>query len=116
MADTQTLFVYTTRCQGCGALHTTSQLFDHSPYNTPPYKPALSRDPTIGLVKTAINSRSTPICHSCADATQFTAEALTRWQDTIRRKGAEILAANRPKPPKPSHTPSTNRENLEDII
>src|SRR5262245_44622256 len=115
MAD-QILFVRTTRCQGCGALHTTSELFAVDILNPKGrhLAPASLYRPELGLDKVAPETRTTPICHQCADShapTLSDRESYSRWQDTLKRKREEErrVAPTRPSAP-------TNRDTLEDII
>src|SRR5262245_1748256 len=113
----QILFVRSTRCLNCGAIHTTSELFSVDVLNPKGrhLMPARSFNPQLSLDKVAPDPRTTPICHACADSHSPTIpdrESYARWQDTVRRKAREErrVAAAR-KPPVP-----TNRDNLEDIV
>lgn len=120
MSDQQ-LHVRTTRCQSCGALHVTSELMAveiHSMHGRHLF-PAKSYRPELGLDKVALSPRTTPICHLCADAvaqpTISDRESYSRWQDTMRRKAAELKATTKPHHMNSSTRPS-NRDTLEDII
>lgn len=117
MAD-QILFVRSTRCLNCGAIHTTSELFAVDILNSHGRHlfPAPAFNPTLDLEKVAPNPRTTPICHSCVDTSLppvTDRESYSRWQDTLRRKAAE--ERQREAAIKAKST-STRSDNLEDII
>ena len=117
MAD-QILFVRSTRCLNCGAVHTTSELFAVDILNSHGRHlfPASRFDPALSFEKVAPNPRTTPVCHSCADTSLppvTDRESYSRWQDTIRRKNNEDR--QREAALKAKSTPS-NRDSLEDIV
>jgi hypothetical protein len=113
--DSQVLFVRTTRCTRCGALHTTSELFANDPNsrNGRHLFPAPVFVENMPIEKVATTVRLTPICHACADTIQSTTdrESYARWQDTLKRKRLEELQERRldAKARKPEPT-------LEDLI
>lgn len=115
--DGQILFVRTTRCLNCGAIHTTSELFYCDPLARGEGRkmgPASSYASNIALQKVAPATRTTPICHACCDQLQPTItdrESYARWQDTLRRKREQDRAeAERTKPKqKPVYT-------LDDLV
>ena len=114
----QILFVRSTRCLNCGAVHTTSELFAVDILNSHGRHlfPANSFNPALDLEKVAPNPRTTPICHSCVDTSLppvTDRESYSRWQETLRRKHNEERqreAALRAK------SNSSNRDSLEDIV
>jgi hypothetical protein len=113
--EAQVLFVYNTRCGRCGAIHTTSQLFACDPLapNGRHMFPAKQFADHLPCEKIALDTRFTPICHSCTDSLQpiTDRESAARWADTIKRKRAEEAATRK------ASAPSAKRETtLEDLI
>lgn len=91
MPDAYTLHVRQTRCQGCGAIHTSSELFIVD-VNDRVRKMQPARDYVAGsaLDKIILPVRTTPLCHACVDtAPTPDYEAAARFTETIRKKQAE---------------------------
>lgn len=114
--DAQVLFVRTSRCQRCGALHTISELFACDPLTTNGRHlfRAVHFAEHLPLEKIALPVVLTPVCHACTDSLQPVSdrESYARWQDTLRRKREEerrVAAAERAAKPKKETT-------LEDLI